>query len=236
MPTDVQQAFSEGAHRLALAVAGFVPRVIAMLLVLAFAVAIAFAVRWALRRSLASLDFDRRVHRWGLGGAGEWAPAGSPTQLAAFAGFWFVALVGFLAGLKALDTPVTDSLATGALNYLPDLIAAGLIFAAGVAIARFLERTALVSAVNMQLRSARVYSLGVKWLVVLFATALALQQLRVGGAVLTVSFAVVFGGIVLALALAVGLGSREAVSREWQQRRRDERRAGEVPEDAIHHM
>ena len=147
-----------------------------------------------------------------------------------------MALVGFLAGLKALDTGVTDTLASGALAYLPNLLVAGLIFAAGIAVARFLQRTALVSAVNMQLRSARVYSLGVKWLVVLFASALALQQLQVGGAVLTVSFAVVFGGIVLALALAVGLGSRGAVSREWEQRGREEQRAEEVPEDAIHHM
>ncbi len=234
---DVQQAFSRGVHRVALAVAGFLPGVLTMLLVLAFAVGMAYLVRFALRRSLVGMDFDRRVHRWGLTPTAEWAPKHAPSAIAAHAGFWFVLLVGFLAGLKSLETTVTDELAAGALAYLPNLLAAGLVFAVGIAAARFLERTALINAVNMQIQSARLLSLGVKWLVVLFVIALSLQQLRLGGAVLTVSFAVLFGGIVLALALAIGLGSREAVTRGWQQRRHEGAR-GEVAEEAneIHHM
>ncbi len=235
MSGDVQQAFLDGAHRVALAVAAFIPRAFAMLLVLAFAVLIASLVRWALRRLLTGIDFDRRVHRWGLASTGEWMPTRSPTQLTAHAGYWFVVAVGFLAGLKALDTATTDTLAAGALAFIPNLVGAALIFAVGVAAARFLERTALVNAVNMQIQSARFLSLAVKWLVVLFAIALALQQLRIGGAVLTVSFGVVFGGIVLALALAVGLGSREAMTRSWSQGVGERKR--EVEEaDEIHHM
>ncbi len=232
---DVAQAFRDGMHRVALSVAGFLPGFLTMLLVIGFSVAIAFVVRWALRRSLAGVDFDRRVHRWGLTPTGEWTPRDSPTAIVAHSAFWFVLLVGFLAGLKALDTAVTDQLASGALSYLPNLVAAALVFAVGIVVARFLERTALINAVNMQLHSARALSLGVKWLVVLFAIAVALQQLRVGGAVLTVSFAVVFGGIVLALALAVGIGSREALSRGFTQRAGEEKRPAEEA-DEIHHM
>ncbi len=232
---DVAQAFRDGMHRVALSVAGFLPGFLTMLLVIGFSVAIAFVVRWALRRSLAGVDFDRRVHRWGLTPTGEWTPRDSPTAIVAHSAFWFVLLVGFLAGLKALDTAVTDQLASGALSYLPNLVAAALVFAVGIVVARFLERTALINAVNMQLHSARALSLGVKWLVVLFAIAVALQQLRVGGAVLTVSFAVVFGGIVLALALAVGIGSREALSRGFTQRAGEEKRPTEEA-DEIHHM
>ncbi len=234
---DVEQAFGKGVHRVALAVAGFIPGVLTMLLVLAFAIGIAYLVRFALRRSLAGIDFDRRVRRWGLTPTGEWAPKNSPSAIAAHAGFWFVLLVGFLAGLRSLDTAVTDELASGALSYLPNLLAAGLVFAVGIVVARFLERTALINAVNMQIQSARLLSLGVKWLVVLFVIALSLQQLRLGGTLLTVSFAVLFGGIVLALALAIGLGSRDAVSRGWHHRQQ-EGKHGEAAEEAdeIHHM
>lgn len=236
MWSDVEQAFRDGVHRVALSVAGFLPGFLTMLLVVAFSVGVAFVVRWALRRSLTGIDFDRRVHRWGLTPTGEWTPKDSPTTIAAHSAFWFVLLVGFLAGLKSLDTAVTDELASGALSYLPNLLAAALVFAVGIVVARFLERTALINAVNMRIQSARVLSLGVKWLVVLFAIAMALQQLRIGGAVLTVSFAVVFGGIVLALALAVGLGSREAVSRGSTQRFGGEEKRGAEEADEIHHM
>jgi hypothetical protein len=234
---DVEQAFRDGLHNVALAVAGFLPGVLSMLLVLAFAVALAYLVRFALRRSLLGVDFDRRVHRWGLTSTGEWTPNNAPSALTAHAGFWFVLLVGFFAGLQALGTRVTDALASRVLGYIPSLLAAGLIFLVGLALARFLERAVLVSAVNMQIQSARVVSLGVKWLVVLFATALTLQHLQVGGSILTVSFAIVFGGIVLAVALAVGLGSREAVSRSWErswQHENEKRATGNG--DEIRHM
>jgi len=232
---DVEQAFTNGLHQVALEVAAFLPGVLTMLLVLAFTVALAFLVRFALRRSLAGVDFDRRVHRWGLTSTGEWTPRNAPTAIAAHAGFWFVLLVGFLAGLQSLNTRVTDELAQRTLEWLPNLVGGAAIFAVGIVVARFLERTSLISAVNMQIHSARVISLGVKWLTVLFATALALQHVRVGGSILTVSFAVVFGGIVLALALAVGLGSREAVSRSWERQWHDEKAAAEEGRE-LHHM
>jgi len=47
---------------------------------------------------------------------------------------------------------------------------------------------------------------------------MALNHLSIGGAILTLAFAILFGGIVLALALAVGLGSKDAVSRTWERR------------------
>ncbi len=235
MTEDVAQAFQEGAHRVALAVAGFLPGVLTMLLVLAFTVVIAFLVRFALRRSLSGIDFDRRVHRWGLTSTGEWTPRNAPTAIAAHAGFWFVLLVGFLASLKVLGTDVTDALAARILAYIPNLLEAILIFFIGIAVARFLQRTVLINAVNMQLQSARMISVGVKWLVIVFTVALALHELGVGGAILTVSFGLVFGGIVLAVALAVGLGAREPAGSGREPRWRDDRPPPE-DSDEIRHM
>jgi hypothetical protein len=234
MWTGVRGNFDDAFARVLTAVAGFVPGIALMLLVLAFAGLVAVVVRFALRRSLAGVDFDRRVHRWGLTSTGEWTPKSSPTTIVAHAGFWFVLLVGFLAGLQGLDTRVTDAIASRTLDWIPNLLGAILIFAAGIGVARFLERTALIGAVNMQIQQARLLALGVKWLVVLLSAALALQEMRVGGAILTVSFAVVFGGIVLALALAVGLGSREAVSRGWERSFHEEKRPENV--DEVRHM
>ncbi len=230
-----QRTFEDAFGRVATQVAAFLPGVAMMLLVLVFALLVALLVRFALRRSLAGIDFDRRVHRWGLTSTGEWTPKNAPTAILAHAGFWFVLLVGFLAGLQALETRVTDAIATRTLAWIPNLLGGILVFAAGVAVARFLERTALIGAVNMQIREARLLSLGVKWLALLFAAALALEEVGVGGSILTVSFAIVFGGIVLALALAIGLGSREAVSRSFERNFTEERRAAEDG-DEIRHM
>jgi hypothetical protein len=84
----------------------------------------------------------------------------------------------------------------------------------------------------MQLQSARLLSLGVKWLVMVLACAMALGHLGIGGQIVQVSFGILFGGIVLALALAVGLGSKEMVSRSWERQNEREREV----EEHFHHL
>jgi hypothetical protein len=74
----------------------------------------------------------------------------------------------------------------------------------------------LIGAVNAQLQYARFLSLGVKWLVLVLTAAMVLDHLEIGGTVAVLAFGILFGGIVLTLALAVGLGSRDLVSRSLE--------------------
>ena len=69
---------------------------------------------------------------------------------------------------------------------------------------------------NAQLQYARILSLGVKWLVLVLTAAMVLDHLEVGGNIVGLAFGILFGGIVLTLALAVGLGSRDLVSRSLE--------------------
>jgi len=75
----------------------------------------------------------------------------------------------------------------------------------------------LIGAVNMNLQYARLLSVGVKWLVTVLAVTIAIERLGIGGGIIRLAFGILFGGIVLALALAVGLGSKELVSRSLER-------------------
>ena len=66
--------------------------------------------------------------------------------------------------------------------------------------------------------NARFLSLGVKWLVLVLTAAMALDHLQIGGAVVDLAFGILFGGIVFTLSLAIGLGSRNLVSRSLESR------------------
>jgi len=103
----------------------------------------------------------------------------------------------------------------------------------GLLVSRFLARSVLISAVNMQIQSARLLSLGVKWLVMVLTFAMALEHLGIGGQIVQVGFAILFGGIVLTLALAVGLGSKEMVSRSWE---RQADKTERETEEQFHHL
>ena len=140
-----------------------------------------------------------------------------PGPLIAQTSFLMILLMGVLIGLSALDASLPSVLIVELFDYLPHVVAAVLILFVGSSCRGFSRRSVLISAVNMQIQSARLLSVGVKWLVIVLTVAMALDHLRIGGMVVQISFAILFGGIVLALALAVGLGSKEMVSRTWER-------------------
>ena len=210
---ETNEVLDQSAARVKAAIANFLPGFLALLLVLLIALLVAAIVRVALRRFLRSVDFDRRVERWGFGALADWSPGHSPSRLVVRLASWMVVLIGLLIGVSALDAALASRFTIRLLNYLPNVFAAILVLAGGVFLARFLARSVLISSVNMHIQSARLLSLGVKWLVLVLAAAMALDHLAIGGPIVRMSFAILFGGIVFALALAVGLGSKDIVSR-----------------------
>lgn len=232
----VKESFVQSFGRIAAAAAGLVPGVVAMALVLVLSLVLGAAVRLVLRRVLAGIGFDRLVHRWGFTAADDWPPSRTPTAVAARLGFWTILLLGAVVGLTGFDAELSRALALRLLAFLPQVFAAGAIFAVGLVAARFLERNARIGAVNMQLRSARLLGLGVKWLVILLSSAMALDHLGIGGVIVAISFGIAFGGVVLAAALAVGLGARDAVARALERRREGEGHPEDKGEDAVRHL
>ena len=213
----VGQALSQSMTRMLSQLASLLPGIAALIVALLISVLVAWVLAGILRRSLQSIDFDRRLHHWGFAGIAEWSPSRSPTLLVTRAVAWTVVVIGFLIGVSAFDVALTSQLVNRFFAYLPDVVAALVVLAAGSIIARFLARSVLIGAVNMNLQYARLLSAGVKWLVTVLAVAMALEHLGIGGGIIRLAFGILFGGIVLALALAVGLGSKELVSRSLER-------------------
>ena len=79
-----------------------------------------------------------------------------------------------------------------------------------------------------------VWALYAVSLVMVLAFAMALEPLAIGGGIIQMAFAILFGGIVLALALAVGLGSKELVSRSLE--REASRTAAQGSREPVSHL
>jgi hypothetical protein len=130
-------------------------------------------------------------------------------------------VLGLLVSLTALNATIPSRLALSVFEYLPHLLAALMILVVGAIAARFLARSVLIGAVNMQIQSARLLSMVVRWVVLIVAVAMALDHLGIGRSVLLLAFAILFGGVVFAAALAVGLGARDVVSQTIERQRRE---------------
>jgi hypothetical protein len=189
------------------------PGIFAMFISLAIFTLIGMAVSALLRRGLTLVKFDDRLVR-NRSNAG-WIPPHSPTALAARISFWSCVLIGLIVGVSAFGASFAagSELPVSMLAYLTHTVGGIILLIAGTLVARFMARSVLIGAVNAQLQYARFLSLGIKWLVLVLTAAMVLDHLQVGGNIVELAFGILFGGIVLTLSLAIGLGSRDLVSR-----------------------
>ena len=213
----VEQSLNQAMVRVLSQFASLLPGMAALIVALFISVLVAGVLTVIVRRLLVRIQFDERMFRGGFSSLVEWSPSRSPTRLVTGVIWWTLVLVGFLVGLSAMDTALTSELVVRLFSYLPNVFAALIVLLVGNIIARFLGRSVLIGAVNMNLQYARLLSAGVKWLVFVLAVAMALEHLSIGGEIIRLGFGILFGGIVLALALAVGLGSKDLVTRSLEK-------------------
>ena len=212
----MSDAHFQSIYRVLSLLIAILPGILAFFIALGLFTLVGMALSALLRRILTWAKFDDRLAR--ERGDAAWTPSSSPTALVARVSFWACLLLGLVIGVSAFDASYATAatLPISLLPYLTHAVGAILLLFAGNLIARFLARTVLIGAVNAQLQYARFLSLGVKWLVLVLTAAMILDHLQIGGNIVELAFGILFGGIVLTLALAVGLGSRDLVSRSLE--------------------
>jgi hypothetical protein len=212
----MSDALHQSLYRVLSLLIAILPGILAFIVAIVLLTIVGMALSALLRRGLAAAGFDERLARGR--GSNEWAPSTSPTALVARASFWGCVLLGLIIGVSAFDASYATAatFTSSLLPYLTRVVGAVLLLIAGTLFARFLARSVLIEAVNAKLEYARFLALGIKWLVLVLTAAMVLDHLQIGGNVVELAFGILFGGIVLTLALAVGLGSRDLVSRSLE--------------------
>lgn len=212
-----ERAFLLPFQRLAEQMAEVVAPLVTVTVILVVGGALAYVARFVTFRLLVALQFDKMVAQTGLANAIERARIfRSPSDFGARLVQGFLWLFIVLLALNATGAEMTHDLVVRFVSYIPDLITATLVLLLGWVVSKFLARSTLLAAVNAQWGGARLFAGGVRVLVMMLAVLVALEQLRIGRTVLLVTFAILFGGIVVAAAIAFGLGARD-LAREWMQ-------------------
>ncbi|MCI0693080.1 hypothetical protein L0337_13870 [candidate division KSB1 bacterium] len=189
---------------------GMIDNIVVMLLILLTGWILGRILRWVLYRLLRIIHFDRFAYR--LGFAEVLSRAGvrsEPAMAVSIAAYYLLFFVFLLLGLQALEVPAIDMLISQLFAFLPRLAAALLILFAGYLLSAFVNRTVLIAAVNANFQFARALATAAQSLVLIFFLAIALEQAGIGQNIIVATFSILFGGVVLALALAFGLGGRD---------------------------
>jgi hypothetical protein len=131
---------------------------------------------------------------------------------------WIIFVLFTLIAVKALRLTPMEILIERFVLFLPNVFTAVLILLLGYLMANFFRRTVLIAAVNAGVRSAALIGRFVKYGFFFFAITIAMEQLGIGKDTVIITYTITFGGIVLALAIAFGLGGQDQAKTFLKQR------------------
>jgi hypothetical protein len=209
---------SQALHDIARNFAHFLPRLIVMLILAAVGWVIAYVVRAVLRSILKLMKFDKLSENAGASQLLNKAALPSATEVLSQLVFW-VSWLGFiLLGISVLGIlGLQDEIARFFL-FLPRLFVALFIMFFGLLAASFFSRAALLAAVNANMPSARVLSIAIRSVIIIFVLSVVFEELGIAEQTMLVAFGIAFGALMLGLALAFGMGGRRLAQRFLEKR------------------
>jgi hypothetical protein len=208
-------------------IAAFLPRLLLALVVVAIGWLLAKAARFAVERGLRALNLPVLTERAGTDNFLHQAGMrGDTTSLFGLVAYWLVILATLMIAFNGLGlTYITDLLARIVL-FTPKLLVAMLVIVFGSYCARFVGGAVHTYCMDAQIPDADLLGRIARYLIVIFVVMIALGQVDVGGDIVQRTFLIILGGLMLALALAFGLGGKNwaaaLLERWWPRHRKDD--------------
>jgi small-conductance mechanosensitive channel len=197
----------------------FLPNLLTAILILILGVVLGVILKGIFLRLFKAIGLDRVSERSGViellrkGGIKD-----SVSVLLAKVVGWITVVVFAIISMRELEIPTVERLFESFLIYLPNVFVAALILLFGYLLGNFFGRAALIASVNAGIRFSGIIGKSVKFTVFILAATMALEQLGIGRGTIIIAFAIIFGGIVLALSIAFGLGGRD-IAKEYLEKK-----------------
>jgi len=187
---------------------GFIPNLIGFFVILIVGYIIAKLVRTAIDKVLQATKVDRALADSDAGKyVARISPDSAPSKLIGLVVFWFIFLFAISAAVGALKIAALTAFIAKVQGYLPNIIAAVIIFVIAAALAGAIG--AAVHKLMGDTPTGRVVRAVVPGLILAIAVFMVLNQLRIATSIVTITYAALLGMLALAGALAFGLGGRE---------------------------
>jgi len=127
--------------------------------------------------------------------------------------YWLIMIMVLVMVANALGLPKASDILSSLFAYVPKVIAALLVLVVAMFLASFVSGIVRTVAGNAKLPKPQLLAGISRWAIIIFAVTIALAQLGIAPLLVAVTFNIILGGVVLALALAFGLGGKDAAAR-----------------------
>ena len=190
---------------------GFLPNLLGFLVILFIGFIVARVVKGILTKVLTKVGLDKALHS---GQTGQYvekvSPGASPSKLVGSIAFWFLFLGTVSLAVSALKIPALTTFVSAIYGYLPNVIAAVIIFVVAGAIAGAVA--ALVAKTMGDTPTGKLVASIAPLLIMAIAVFMILNQLEIAPEIVTITYGVLLGSLGLGMALAFGLGGRETAA------------------------
>jgi Conserved TM helix len=206
--------FMASLNQFWLQLVNFVPKLLAVVVILFFGWILAKLARSAVKRILDITKFDQFSQKSGLeafmnSGSLNLTLSGVISQVI----YWLVIILFVITGANTLGLNEVANLLHDLASYLPRIILAILIMIFGTLLARFINRLVFAWLYGIKFSHALAVSTSTEYGIQIIAMFVALEQLGIGMQLIYSLFVIVFGAIFLALAIAFGLGGKDWAAR-----------------------
>ena len=200
----------EPARAFLVQIGSFMPRLGVAIVILIFGWLLAKAIRFAVGRGLRAINLPVLTERAGIdsflkNGGITTDGVGIFSALA----YWLVIFVALLLTFNSLGLDYATDLLRQVVLFLPKVFVALLVIAFGAYFARFVGDAVQTYLRNVGVSDADLLARIAQYAIVIFVVLIAIDQLNIGGALVQTTFLILLAGVVLALALAFGLGGRD---------------------------
>jgi hypothetical protein len=127
--------------------------------------------------------------------------------------YWLSLLITFVVALNAVGLTVAADLLQRIVLYVPNIIAAVFILIIGMFVAVVLRNIVRIAANNAGISQSVLVSNICEVVTMVFAVAIALEQLQIGGRIIDLTISIILGSFGLGFALAFGLGCKDIVGK-----------------------
>jgi flagellar biosynthesis protein FliQ len=204
----------------------FLPKLALAVVVLIAGWMLAKLARFTVIKALRAINFNVLTERAGMDGFLEQGGVRSDTtEIFGVLIYWLVILAALIIAFNSLGLTYITDLLRQVVLFVPKVIVALLILAFGAYFARFVGGTVMTYCRNIGIQDGELLGTLAQYAIMTFVVLIALEQVDVGGEIVRVSFLIILGGAVFALALAFGLGGQAKVAKlleHWWPSDRDE--------------
>ncbi len=217
----------EPIRAILLQIGAFLPRLALAIVVLVIGFLIAKAVRFALQKALRAINFHILTQRSGVDDFFQQGGMVNDTSgLIGLFVYWVVVLAALIIAFNGLGLSYVTDLLTRVMLFVPRVFFALVVLVLGGYFARFIGNTLQGYCRRNHIGDAAVLGKLAQYVITVFVVIIALDLIDIGGDIVRQTFLILLAGIVLALALAFGLGGKDwaaaRLERWWPSWKRED--------------